>query len=844
MFKSAGISSHIISLQVVFLFLLIPGGIFSQTYNLKKYSINEGLCNSQITCIMQDQRGFLWFGSYGGGISRFDGKEFRNFTEKDGLVHNTIRAMAEDKEGNIWIGTLGGGVCFFDGRNFHSMKDTLTGSSLMIYALMADKDGKIWAGTGSGLYVLDNNHFVRPEISGINENPVMSVIRDSENRLWFTSWDDGVYCVDGDNIIHLTTDDGISFNSVMQIYEAPNGTVWLSTFYGADSIPHFSPGEKPRIKKFTTVKELAGSQIFGILCDRSGNYWFADNKKGVYRITPGTPEKTLHIFSGTGLDSDVSYYLFEDVEGNIWISSWGTGVSMFSSELFVHYSISDGMKNKVVVGVTRYLGKTVMTDTRGVASVENGFPEIIGYEALRRSVYCICTDEDALWMGCNNALGRFMNGRLQFWELSRYSYLGEIKTVCRGKDGKIWMGCWGNGMLEFDGTTFTSMNEKYGLPPETYVYTSYCDRKGNIWFGCWSAGLVKVTNDTLILITDSARTGNPNITGIHEDSDGNILVSSFGGGISIMKNPADSLTERWQINESNGLADNVVHGLVFNADSSMLWVSTQKGLSVIDYGKFMKEGETDARFFGKSEGFVNIEATANASMYCDPEGYIWIGTKYGLTRCNPAAMRFNTIETRTHITGIRLFFEVTDWTVFSDSVSNKTGLPENLVLPWKENHLTFDFIGINSTSPEKVRYRFYLEGLDKDWSPATDRTEATYSSLSPGEYCFKVMAMNNDGVWNHEPACFSFKITPPFWQTTWFYIACSLVILLTFYAIYAVRTRKLKNDKIILEQKVKERTREIQQQKEEITAQRDAIMEQNEEITQQKEDIETQRDEI
>jgi serine phosphatase RsbU (regulator of sigma subunit) len=365
-----------------------------------------------------------------------------------------------------------------------------------------------------------------------------------------------------------------------------------------------------------------------------------------------------------------------------------------------------------------------------------------------------------------------------------------------------------------------------------------------VWFGGWDFGLIKLLDDTIQVINKENGLSSNSVTGIIEDNEGSIVISTLNGGINLIKNPNSEHFTIIPITTSNGLKDDVINGLVFNKKKNQLWIVTQKGLNILDYEKFLNKKEVALEFFGKQEGFINIEATNNHTLLCDTSGNIWIGTKYGITKSNPEIRIFNQKAPDVIITGLKMFFKDTCWLKFSDSTDNWTGMPYNLILKHNENHLTFSFIGINTTIPEKVRYKYRLIGADKDWSPETDKTEVTYSSLSPGEYTFQVKSKNNDDVWNQSPVTFSFFIKPPFWQTRWFIILCTLIVLLGFYLFVTLRTRKLKKDKEILELKVKERTYEIEMQKEEISTQRDDILVQKEELIQQKEEIETQRDEI
>ena len=297
--------------------------------------------------------------------------------------------------------------------------------------------------------------------------------------------------------------------------------------------------------------------------------------------------------------------------------------------------------------------------------------------------------------------------------------------------------------------------------------------------------------------------------------------------------------------DQDGLSSNIIYLMVFDNDEN-LWVGTEKGLDKITLNG--NRQITSIKHYGKLEGFAGIETNQNA-VFKDQQGNLWFGTIKGVTKYNPKADKINSIEPRTHITGIRLFFENVNWSLINDtsdyyklqsgqavkaefdSITRWYHLPVNLKLPYYTNHLTFDFIGISYKIPEKVKYQFMLEGLDKDWSPVTSKSEAIYSSIRPGKYTFKVISCNNDGVWNQDPDSFSFVITPPFWQTWWFYFFCSIAGISGIFGFIKIREQKLQKAKKILENKVTERTKELSNANKEITAQKADIEIKNKHIT-------------
>ena len=401
----------------------------------------------------------------------------------------------------------------------------------------------------------------------------------------------------------------------------------------------------------------------------------------------------------------------------------------------------------------------------------------------------------------------------------------QVGAIYQDSRGNLWFGTWGGGVNKYDGETFTHFTTKEGLS-DNIVWSILEDKSGNLWFGTYGGGVNKYDGETFTHFTTKEGLSDNEVTSLLEDKGGNIWVGTYGGGVCVLHDPSaalrtgggqDSIKYKWTyINTENGLADNVVVSLVFDGEG-YVWVGTKKGLSRVNPETF------EVRSYGEIEGFTGIECNVNASLL-DSKGFLWFGSRIQLTKCNPKADWRNELEPQTYVKGIKLFFEDVAWRPPSGparagradaqepsetsaqkellegieftGVSKWYPLPENLVLPYDKNHLTFEYVGISLKIPEKVRYQFMLEGLDKDWSPVTKKTEATYPNLEPGEYSFKVKACNDEGVWNKEPTVYSFSIQAPYWERWWFYLGQLLFFVLLIGGTLVV-SRAGKNEAII-----------------------------------------------
>ncbi|HRP00921.1 MAG TPA: adenylate/guanylate cyclase domain-containing protein, partial [Flavobacteriales bacterium] len=260
---------------------------------------------------------------------------------------------------------------------------------------------------------------------------------------------------------------------------------------------------------------------------------------------------------------------------------------------------------------------------------------------------------------------------------------------------------------------------------------------------------------------------------------------------------------------ADGLQSLAVGSVMLDAWEN-LWLGTRKGVHLVELD-VLQEQVISIKAFGPDDGFIGIEHLRNSSML-DADSALWFGTVRGAIRYDPRQVVEDPREPLVHLTELQLFYERPDWTPWCSSME-RNGLPSQLELPYDKNHLTFAFTGISLAFPEKVRFRWFLEGYDPDWSPITATQRVTYSNIPPGTYTFKVMARNASGIWNEEPISYTFTIAPPFWQTNTFRIGGGASLLLLLFGFVRVRERNLRRDRERLERMVANRTRELATEK-------------------------------
>ena len=787
------------------LLLVFPLLSFAQHYNFKTYSIEDGLGQSQILCLFLDSKGYLWIGTNGGGLCKYDGNRFTNYTAKDGLSDNVIYTIYGDREGNLWLGT-DNGINKYDGKAFtyYTEKDGL--SINYISSIIEDRKGRLWIGTfEGGVNKFDGSSFTHYTTrEGLNHYNIHSIMQDRGGNLWFGT-DNGAAKYDGTTFTRYTIKEGLIGDIVNFILQDRKGNLWFATNKGVSCL------NDTTFSTYTTRQGLCGDDVNSVMEDSKGNIWFATTKGICHfngsQFTTYTQEE--------GLPSNDVEVMLEDREGNLWLGT-DKGLSKFSGKGFTYISTEDGLRDNMVWSIWENKDGTIWFSTEhGIGQYhEKNASLVISYQGLNKGIaYPFFEDSNEnLWFGTGKSIIKYKTKDRVYIDISKQTGIGdkEIFSIEEDRKGNLWFGTNGEGVLQYDGKSFKQFLYKDGLIDDV-VYSIREDRKGHLWFGT-NDGISIYDGKNFINIPPGEKLNNRYAIAVLEDSIGNIWVGTYGGGVTrytLSKNKKIGPIETFTIKD--GLGNNEVLSMIFDDDNN-LWIGTNKGISMLDMTAFIKTGKKRFKNYGKEDGFIGIECNQSA-VYKDSKGNLWFGTIKGAVRYNPREDKINPVEPSTYITGLKLFLEAVDLSAYSEYHPKSDFLPVGLTLPHSQNHLTFGFIGISFTVPEKVYYQFKLEGFDDDWSPVSKATSATYSNLSPGTYTFKVKACNNSGIWNKEPVTYCFTILTPFWRQWWFYALCILVGVMGVYGSIKIRTRSLERGQRILEEKVHQRTLELKQEK-------------------------------
>lgn len=806
----------------------------AQTYNFKNYNTEQGLPQSQVLSIYQDSHGNMWFGTNSGGAGKYDGNKFSTVTDNDGLINNVVFSITENHKHELLFGTSKG-LTVYNGFSYKNYNEKNGLKNSWIFKLLNDNE-RVWIGTMEGVYVFENGKITAfDKDTTLNKSSVYSIFIDRDKNVWFATLQNGVICYrnKAKDFKYFNTSNGLAFDFVFSIAQRQNGEMIIGTQRGINFID-----ENFNVKPVPQIPANDNISFSYILVDQNDNTYFGTHAEGVTGINFNTNTRFAKFNLANGLTNNPIQCLFKDREGNLWIGTDGAGVYKYLNNKFVYYTKNNGLPESYV--------NSVAQDNKGrywIGLRSNGLCKIEGntitnYRLNNKPPYTL-PDNDV------NAILPLEDGRVFFgtkdglciYENENFNTIKDFDfrhkyILCLHLDSKknIWIGT-SDGLYKYHNGIITEEKIVNDLKQPGIPFPIFClseDKTGSIWVGTEN-GAIKYDGKNASLFNEKTNFITRRISSMITDSQKNLWLGTEEG---VFNYDGQSFTK---ISQKNGLTSNFINFLQTD-NSNHLLIGTNSGIDILNITEFYKN-KISIQHLGKDDGLLNLESNYNA-VYKDNTGKILIGTINGLEIYDPKYDIKNTQEALTKINQIKLFFGQEDIFKYTNLIDSLSLLPKNLELPFSKNHLTFQYIGVSLTAPEKVMYQFKLEGLDDNWTPPTSKTEATYSSLPPGKYRFMVKAMNNDGLWNEKPVVFEFEILAPWYKTWWFYTICAITLIagISFYNYY--RTKKLIADKQKLERIVDERTHELREEKEkvelinkEVIEQKSIIEHKNTEIT-------------
>lgn len=750
-----------------------------QRYPFKTYNLEDGLPQSTVTSVLQDSKGYIWIATLN-GIARFDGKKFLNYSTKNGLINASASSLAEDNAGAIWVGTETGVSKFVNGKFINYTTEEGFGKG-RVWAIIKGMDSSLFFGTEEGGVTVVKGDKISnlTTKNGLISNLVQSLFYDSLTHSLWIGTQEGLSVYNGKKFTNYTVADGLPDNFIKAIKKDASGTMWFGT--KGSGLCRLRRG---KFTNFTKADGLPDSIIYSLETDKLGNLWIG-TKEGIGKFQAG--HFTI-IKPGQGLEGKIILSIKRDREDNLWFGTYEGGLSILPSEKFLSYNKETGLISNSVYSICEdKKGNMWFGMQEGLSKLtKNGFKQFTTKNGLPGNFIRVLEDSKGnIWVGTDNGICVIDDDK--FIDIKGKEILSgeEILSIFEDTDKNIWFGTNGNGAVLYDGKKWTRYTKKNGLR-DNDIYSIIEDRYGQIWFGTYDGGLSKWDGSNFINYMDPAECIKK-IYALTEDSKGNIWISTFNGGVVKFKDNVFTVYKR-----EEGLSDNICY-FTIEDDQNNMWIGTNNGLNKYDGKKFT--------VYTVKSGLLSNEMNTNAALK-DRNGNLWFGTVKGVTRYNPKLDIPNTIPPPIYITSITV----------KDETEKQLEIKDGLSLSYTENYLNFNWIGLSFKSPENILYQYKLVGVDRDWQN-TSATTVQYTSLVPSDYIFEVRARNADGVWSTKTASVSFSIDPAFWNTWWFRAIMILFAGGIIYGTYLYKTFQIKQRSVELERVVKERTQELEVEK-------------------------------
>lgn len=848
--------------------------------SMQNFNTEHGVALSSILSGFKDKDGNIWFGTFGNGVSKYNGNAFTTYNSSHGLIHNLIEGITEDSQGNIWFSTYGG-VSRYNGVIFENFTIVNGLPANHINKIVEDKRGNIWITSIGGLsrykpneIEADSNQFINyDEKSGFTGKYAGYIFEDSNGNIWISGrkgvfkYKPDIDLQGGVPISDYSELIGLEDETVSCIAEDRDGFIWFGTSKGVIRFdPKHEKTNEASCVTYTISDGLISNSISSILVDRAGNIWLG-SEEGVSEFNK-KESRFINYTTQQGLASNNIVCMIEDNAGSLWFGTKGNGLSRFDGKSTIEYTSRQGLPGKAVFSLAEdkkgniWIGAEnggLTKFTKNQHDLKKG--DFINYSAVNGlkagNIMNILADKSGkLWFGSGYGLSKYDGNSVTSWSVAQGMITNSVISLNEDNKGNIWFGTYEGGLSRFDGESFANYTTQQGLVHNT-IWNIHEDNYGAIWLAT-RGGLSRFDGEKFINFTKEQGLPDNKLSIVTQDKIGNLLIGSWGGGVSIIRKKWLDLLSHGDVsqieqtifenfNTSHGLPNDVVYGILEDDEGNII-IGTSKGLTILKGGlsaeseKIAKEGVEN---FNEQTGYPIKDVSNNYSMLIDRHGFVWAGTGDKLVRFDYKEVRRNSQAPKVVIQSIGINHENISWhsllraqgstnknaeshnsieayikdelTVFGKRLSNSerdtlirktrkirfdeikpfNAIPENLVLPYTHNSISFHFVGIETAKPFLVQYQFMLEGSDKHWNALTNKTMAEYSNLSQGSYKFKLRSKSPDGIWS-ETISYGFKVQPPWWYTWW---AIGLYVILTFLLLFGIRRYEM--NRILLRNQLK-----------------------------------------
>jgi signal transduction histidine kinase/ligand-binding sensor domain-containing protein len=768
--------------------LVLCGKVWSQTLSLSPAQLNHrtytalGGAPSEIDALAQTTDGMLWIGGRG-GLTRFDGVRFMSYPSpgEDSLLATNIASLLAAPDGGLWIGLRPGGVRFLkDGRVArYGNGDGLPAGTVQQFAF--DRDGSLWVAARSGLA-----HFNGKRWDVVTDDPRITrpygVLVDRVGTLWAATANGLFARVAGENRFQVIDSRAYSDPRGGLLAAAPDGTVWAIADHEL-AAGKVTTGAAP-----TTAINLPG--ISGpVMFDTAGNLWAADTDRALlHHLAPGEPARGDSQPSGdaplklAGPDDTIPenvWAFLEDREHNIWVGT-NSSLHRFSrSNVLGHVVPNCATSAYEPVFAAGDAGTVwVVCDSASAGhlyEVRDG--AVISRQTTPRFSVAYRDSEGTIWFGGPTALGHLESGQIVTTPTPAQLQGAYVLALVRDREGAMWVSMNRGGTFRVVNGEWSPYGSLDSLP-RAMAYVGVADKDGALWFGYAGSQVARVSGRSVRLFDATQGLAVGNVLELYT-GDGELWV---GGELGFARFDG---TRFMPVHRASQTSFTGVSGII-RARNGDLWLNGVGGITHITQQE-IEHVIRDPTYAVRSEVFDHLDGVpgipfqlqSRPSVVETTGGQLWFLMSGGIVSIDPTHLAHNTLPPP-----VRIWSLVGGGAYFPD-------VRAGLSLPANTTDLQIDYSAGSLTIPERVNFRYKLEGSDRDWQNVGTHREARYTNLGPGHYTFRVIASNNDGVWNTNGASLQFSIRPAFYQTMWFYALCALAALLVLAALYAARMRQV-----------------------------------------------------
>jgi ligand-binding sensor domain-containing protein/signal transduction histidine kinase len=743
---------------------------------IRAWGTGAGLPQNTVNAIVQTPDGYLWLGTRD-GLARFDGVKFTVFGLRDGLQSVEVQTLYVDRNGTLWIGTSGGGLSrWVEGRIENVTLPHQLVAPDTVTAFAEDAAGRLWIGTVAGLSFWQDDRFVEiPELATLERASVRALRRDRSGGMWIATGSRGL-CEFRDR--RLAESQGPPGNEKIVAYcllEDSGSNLWASV--GNGTVLCRRAGEWG---SYTQTNGLPFAFVTCLAQETDGTLWAGSLDDGLYCFQEG---RFIALRKEQGLSANDIRSLYPDREGNLWVGTRTGGLNRLSRRKLLSYGAAQGLTNDYARGVAETVDGTLWVATTGGGLARGGpggFEPIAPYYAFAESV--LAARDGTLWWGASRGLLCWRDGQVSgIYTNESWVRAASVTALCEDGESGLWIGTSESKLVHFADGKFVEFPLRAAHGPITGLAPG---ADGNLWVGSTAGGVqrVRLGSDVILSVRNLP---SQSIRTLYLDRDGTLWIGTAGGGLSRWR---DGRVTTFTARQGLG-ADTVVQ--IVEDDDGYLWLGSSRGILRVRKSALneLAAGKTTflhPRAFGVNDGMPVEECSSGFSPagLKTKSGMICFSTVKGLVLLDPHWQETNAPPPNVLLEEVLVDGQVRtpeaklvgkpDWRAADSGDS----LPAHqITIPPGGYELELHYTGISFASPEKLRFRYKLQGLDRDWVEAGERRMAYYHNLAPGSYVFTVLACNADGVWSEGTTLLSVTVQPYIWESTWFRILAAAAAL-------------------------------------------------------------------